>query len=290
MNDPTSSASRRARKPRRWLRGATLLAGLLLAPVAAFSAGHARSSAAQLLRVTPDDITHDPALVRLAMAPGRAAFESHCAGCHGRDLKADRTKGVPNLADSEWLYGTGYVSEIQQTLRYGIRSGSPQAWNFATMPAFGMPHPSPDPDEDLPQLQPAAINDVIEYLFWLEKRPADMTAARRGEKVYQETAGCFDCHQPAGDGDPGIGAPSLADDIWLYGDGSRQALYESIFNERAGVCPAWIDRLSPLSIRESAVYINAVAHGPQSGAPAAARCKDMTMRPPQTSGYDIRVG
>jgi cytochrome c oxidase cbb3-type subunit 3 len=98
-----------------------------------------------------------------------------------------------------------------------------------------------------------------------------MTAARRGEKIYQETAGCFDCHQPAGDGDPGIGAPSLADNIWLYGDGSRQALYESIFNGRAGVCPAWIDRLSPLSMREIAVYINAVAHGPQSGAPAAAR-------------------
>jgi cytochrome c oxidase cbb3-type subunit III len=110
---------------------------------------------------------------------------------------------------------------------------------------------------------------VIEYLVWMAKRPADLAAARRGEKIYQETAGCFDCHQPAGDGDPGIGAPSLADNIWLYGDGSRQAMYQSIFNGLAGVCPAWTGKRSAATIREIAVYVYSVSHAAH-GAPAAA--------------------
>jgi len=43
-----------------------------------------------------------------AAAVTRAAplFATQCAACHGPEGKGDQTKGVPNLTDAEWLYGS----------------------------------------------------------------------------------------------------------------------------------------------------------------------------------------
>jgi len=64
----------------------------------------------------------------------------------------------------------------------------------------------------------------------------------------------------AGHGDGAIGAPNLTDRVWLYGDGSRAAIFNSIAGGRAGACPAWIGRLSAGEIRALAVFVHAAAH------------------------------
>ena len=70
-----------------------------------------------------------------------SAYAQHCASCHGAHLEGDRTRAVPNLADNDWLYGTGRVSEIEHVILYGIRSGNSKGWDLAQMPAFATAHP-----------------------------------------------------------------------------------------------------------------------------------------------------
>ena len=89
---------------------------------------------------------------------------------------------------------------------------------------------------------------------------ADAAAAARGAALYTGDAGCYDCHSVDVKGDSAIGAPNLADATTLYGDGSRDALYQSIAYGRQGVCPAWIKKLNAASAREIAVYVYAISH------------------------------
>ncbi len=42
-----------------------------------------------------------------AVARARQTFADQCAACHGPAGTGDRAKGVPNLTDGEWLYGSG---------------------------------------------------------------------------------------------------------------------------------------------------------------------------------------
>jgi cytochrome c oxidase cbb3-type subunit 3 len=65
---------------------------------------------------------------------------------------------------------------------------------------------------------------------------------------------CYDCHTESAQGDPSIGAPSLMPHAWLFG-GSREALVDTISYGRAGICPAWVGRLSPVTIRSIAIYL-----------------------------------
>ena len=44
----------------------------------------------------------DPA----AVARATQIFADQCVTCHGQDGKGDQTRGVPNLTDAEWLYGS----------------------------------------------------------------------------------------------------------------------------------------------------------------------------------------
>jgi cytochrome c oxidase cbb3-type subunit 3 len=167
---------------------------------------------------------------------------------------------VPDLADAEWLYGTGGTSEVEQTILYGIRSGHHRARNFADMPAFATQ--TPYRRYAIESLAPGEIDDVIQYLFAAQHRPADRAAATRGYGLFNAKGQCADCHTNDLRGDNYIGAPDLLDSKRLYGDGSAASLYETIAYGRAGVCPAWTGRLSALQIRALAVYIHGLAHAP----------------------------
>ncbi|MBM3398473.1 MAG: c-type cytochrome, partial [Betaproteobacteria bacterium] len=57
----------------------------------------------------PDEVSQDPQ----ALAIGDRLFMNHCAQCHGSDARG--SKGFPNLADSDWLYG-GTPDAIKTTL------------------------------------------------------------------------------------------------------------------------------------------------------------------------------
>ncbi len=43
---------------------------------------------------------------RAAVARATQVFAEQCAACHGPEGRGDQTKGVPNLTDGEWLYGS----------------------------------------------------------------------------------------------------------------------------------------------------------------------------------------
>lgn len=214
----------------------------LLAIAGAYSWSQ-HSAAKRLLRGDPTQILEDPALLRQAVNLGRPLYQKHCAACHGAALQGNPVRGVPNLARNAWLYGSDPVA-VEHTILYGIRSGHPKAHNVTDMPALVRTG----------QITADDARDVIEHLESLAGVPHDPQMAVRGRAVYYGKGNCFDCHAADARGVTDYGAPALTGPIWLYG-GDRQTLYQSVLNGRHGICPAWIDKLTPLQIRSLTVYL-----------------------------------
>lgn len=214
---------------------------------------------AALMRADPDRIPAVPPLSQLAVSLAKPAYRAHCARCHGADLQGNPELGTAKLTGSPRLYGSGKVSDFERTIAYGIRSGAPKAWNLADMPAFGRA-PDPATVHKVPPLSPSEIDDLTDYVLSLGGKPADPDATLRGRALFADKGQCFDCHSGDGKGDSAIGAPDLTDDVWLYGDGSRDAIIQSISRGRHGTCPAWENRLSPATIRALSVYIYTRSH------------------------------
>ena len=243
---------------RRWkLWGGLALAIVVIAGSSTYLAGQA-ATRARLMRVDPDALVQNPELVSYAIAYARPVYDQHCASCHGDHLQGDRRNGVPDLTHPAWLYGEGRVAQIEHTILHGIRAGDPKGWNLADMPAFAKPEPYRR--YKIPSLEPGEIRDVIEFLLVTAGKPGDRAAAARGSKIFAAKGQCFDCHSADAQGDSAIGAPNLIDDVWLYGTGSREDIYESIARGRSGICPAWAQELSPVTVRALAVLVYAASH------------------------------
>lgn len=189
-------------------------------------------------------IKDDPELLRFAVAGGQAAFGDNCAPCHGTG--AQGFVGYPNLNDDAWLWG-GTLEAIHTTLLHGIRAENDDT-RMNDMMAFGR----------LQILTREQINDVTEHVLALSGQDHDAAAAERGATVFEEN--CVACHGEGGVGNQELGAPNLTDVIWLYG-GSRQTIRESVYNGRAGVMPAWEDRLDPVTIKQLAIYVHSLGGG-----------------------------
>jgi cytochrome c oxidase cbb3-type subunit 3 len=250
----------------RWFGGlgmrlrAAILIGLAVAVVGlAWLVLNARQEA-RLVHVDPDSLPSQPALMHYAVDRGRGLFRKNCSSCHGPDGQGRHDLGAANLTDKDYLYGEGSVSDIETVVLYGIRAPNGRTWKLADMPAFGTPKPYAR-EAAIKPLSPDDIRDMIQFLHSVQGKPADATAATRGAGVFAGRGGCYDCHAGDGRGDPAIGGPNLADDIWLYGDGSDKWIYDSIANGRAGMCPAWADRLSTVKIREVSLYVYSLSHG-----------------------------
>lgn len=191
-----------------------------------------------------DAIAGDPELLNFAIAGGRSAFAVNCSQCHG--LGAAGGVGYPNLNDDAWIWG-GTLGDISQTIHYGIRSDHDET-RLGDMPAFlrdGL-------------LDREQVADVATYVLSLSGDVEDAAAAARGADVFAEN--CAACHQESGVGMPEVGAPNLADEIWLYG-GDRETVLNSISNGRAGVMPAWTGRLDDATIKQLAVYVHSLGGG-----------------------------
>jgi cbb3-type cytochrome c oxidase subunit III len=233
------------------------LAILVIAGSTTYLAGQA-SLRARLMRADPDAVVQDPELTRFAIAYAQPAYDRHCASCHGDHLQGDHRNGVPDLTHPAWLYGEGRVAQIEHTILHGIRSGDPKGWNLADMPAFAQANPYKR--YRIEPLEPGDIRDVIEFILVSGGKPGDKSAAERGAKIFALKGQCFDCHSADMQGDAAIGAPNLIDGLWLYGNGTRDDIYDTVARGRGGICPAWIQELSPTTIRALAVLIYEASH------------------------------
>lgn len=240
------------RRVKSWLTVAAVIAALGAAAARHWQLGD------RLLRADPDAVPRDARLWEFGVARGRTLFHGHCDGCHGMTGRGNAVLGVPNLTDDDWLYGSGRVSDIETVVAHGIRAPASKTWNLAVMPAYARAQPSSD--VRLQPLSPLELQDVIDYLLAIEHRPHDAAAALRGAAVFTGRGACYDCHATDGGGDPAIGAPNLTDAIWLYGDGSRAAIQDTLEKGRRGTCPAWAGRLNTQAIREIALYVYSLSH------------------------------
>lgn len=190
-----------------------------------------------------DEILKNPELYSFATAGGASAFKSNCATCHGTG--AEGAKGYPNLNDDDWLWG-GSLTAIQQTIEYGIRSEHEDT-RLSQMPAFGR--------ENL--LNKAEINAVVDYVLTLSGGDRK-SSYDQGSQVFQ--AQCAACHGAEGKGGRAVGAPNLSDKIWLYG-GDRETVYQTVYNARSGVMPAWHGRLDENTIKQLTIYLHELGGG-----------------------------
>ncbi|HYF08539.1 MAG TPA: cytochrome-c oxidase, cbb3-type subunit III [Acetobacteraceae bacterium] len=194
---------------------------------------------------TPEQILADEELRRFAVAGGRGLFANTCAACHGAGGQG-APGGFPSLADDEWIWG-GTLAAIQHTIQHGIRAGESDDQRQSQMPAFGAG-----------VLTAAQIGDTAEFVLSLSSRAHDAAAAERGRALYAEN--CASCHGERGTGNRELGAPSLADQVWLYG-GDRASITRSIAQARGGVMPSWQGRLDPAAVNMLTVYVHQLGGG-----------------------------
>jgi cytochrome c oxidase cbb3-type subunit III len=201
---------------------------------------------ARLRDATPQQIAADPELRAFALGAGRIAFANNCAGCHGAGGQG-AAGGFPSLADDDWLFG-GDFEQIQLTIRHGVRNGEDDEARGVAMPRFladGL-------------LTAAQVDDITEYVLAMTNRSTNAAAAARGAPLYAEN--CASCHGDRGEGNRDVGSPRLNDQIWLFG-GDRASVRHSIAYSRAGVMPAWHNRLDAAIVNALTVYVHALGGG-----------------------------
>ena len=229
-----------------WLNGHTqgLLGYSSRAELMGELAAQSRSRAAFVDRIRAAslaDIQKNPELLAFAVAGGRSAFQTNCIQCPGAGGAGNT--GFPNLVDDDWLWGGG-VDQIYRTIEHGVRNSDDNS-RQSMMPRFGA-------DGLLTGQQVGSVTDYVLSLSGKAKATAEGAAIFRDQ--------CAACHQADGKGNQELGAPNLADGIWLYG-GDRDSVYGSIFYARNGSMPAWTGRLDEATMKMLAIYVHSLGGG-----------------------------
>ncbi len=81
----------------------------------------------------------------------------------------------------------------------------------------------------------------------------------RGKEKFAQI--CAACHGPDGKGNPALGAPNLADKVWLYG-GAEADIIATIQNGRMGQMPAWKGFLGEAKSHVLAAYVWGLSNKP----------------------------
>ena len=163
-----------------------------------------------------------------AMGIGERLYLNNCAACHGSDARG--SKGFPNLTDTDWLWG-GAFADIQKTIAEGRNGMMPP---MAEAVGGGQ-----------------NVRNVAHYVLSLSGSPHDSVAAQLGRSKF---TACAACHGPEGKGNPAIGAPNLADKVWLHGWG-EETIAAMVNGGKNNVMPAHASRLTPEQIRVLAAYV-----------------------------------
>lgn len=169
-----------------------------------------------------------------ALKTGHRLFNTYCAICHGSDARGSR--GFPNLADTDWLYG-GSPETIKASITHG-RNGAMPAWEQI--------------------LGKEGVFNVSEYVLSLSGRKVNETAARLGQDKFKQL--CVACHAADGTGNQALGAPNLTDKVWLYG-GSQHAVIETISGGRGGRMPKHEGFLDEAKIHLLSAYVYSLSTG-----------------------------
>jgi cytochrome c oxidase cbb3-type subunit 3 len=214
--------------------------------IAAFEERH-DALFAQILETEPGELENNEDLHRFAVNAGASVFAAQCSQCHGAGGAGVQASGFPNLLDDDWLWG-GTHDDIVQTVTWGIRNEEYLDSRYSQMPAYGR-------DELLSEEE---IRQTAQFVLSLSGAEHDADMAAVGAEIYD--INCSSCHGVEGEGDQFIGAPTLNDQIWLYG-GSPETIYESIYNARFGVMPGFENRLRDAEIRAVAAYVHQLGGG-----------------------------
>lgn len=199
----------------------------------------------RILNEDLQSIRHNDELLNFSLAGGRVAFLDNCAACHGTG--ATGGPGYPNLADDDWLWG-GSLDAIHTTISHGIRWEKDEDTRFSEMPNFGSDG----------MLDSDQISAVAEYVLSLSGIDHDSKLAEQGAVVFEEQ--CVACHGEGGVGGREFGAPSLNDQVWLYG-GNKQEIMKQLTKARHGQMPAWSGRLDEATIKMLTVYVHSLGGG-----------------------------
>jgi cytochrome c oxidase cbb3-type subunit 3 len=223
-----------------------------------------------LASVAVNDIVKSIRLNAGAMSLGKKVYEKNCAACHGVDLKGIPDQHTPDLTDADWRFSgddlasggnVKFPSDVEWTVRYGIRSGNPNARGLeADMLAYDPQYRTEEDTKEFGSdrfLNPEEIEDVVEYVLQISGQQADAARAARGNALFLDgTKGnCFDCHGVDGTGSDPIGSTNLTrTDLYLWGS-DRALILESIVRGRRGVMPAFEGALKPEEIKAVSVYV-----------------------------------
>lgn len=191
---------------------------------------------AQFTARKPEEVAGDPK----AMAIGERLFMNNCAQCHGSDARG--SKSFPNLADGDWLHG-GSPEKIAETIKAG---------RVGVMPPMAAAVGS---TED--------VRNVAHYVLSLSNSPHDSLRAQLGKTKF---GACAACHGADGKGNTALGAPNLADDIWLHGWG-EQAIINMVTQGKTNTMPAQQGKLTDAQIHVLASYVWGLSNKPAPGRP-----------------------
>ncbi|MBL4661260.1 MAG: cytochrome-c oxidase, cbb3-type subunit III [Alcanivoracaceae bacterium] len=168
-----------------------------------------------------------------AMEIGERLFANHCSSCHGSD--AQGAIGFPNLADNDWLYG-GEPAIIVKSISAG-RNGVMPPWGAA--------------------LGDQGVKQVAAYVRSFSEQGQDAELVTEGQAKFGMF--CVACHGADGKGNPMLGAPNLADNIWLHSYDS--GLLETVISKGiSGKMPKHSELLDDNSIKVLAAYVYSLSN------------------------------
>ena len=193
------------------------------------------------------EIAKDQDMRAFAYSKAKVLFADNCAACHQAG-GAGVIGLYPNLADDTWLWG-GSHQQIEATIREG---------HHGNMPGFKG------------RFSDAQITDLASYVLSLSKQAGvNAASAKRGQVLFEGTAGCFACHTKSGTGNTSIGSANLTDQIWTIAnvpaqntiEGKQAVVKHVIMSGVNRQMPAWKGRLSDTEIKMLAFYIYELGGG-----------------------------
>jgi cytochrome c oxidase cbb3-type subunit 3 len=224
----------------------------------------------ELANVSANDIMKSIRLTAGAVVLGQNVYAKNCASCHGSDLKGIKAAHAPDLTDDDWRFSgddlaTGgaikFPSDIEWTVRYGVRSGNLNARGVeADMLAFDPQYRNQHDLEDYGRIKtvtPDEIDALAEYVLQISGQQANPAKAAQGKNLFLDNAkgNCFDCHQEDATGNPALGSTNLTrKELFLFGS-DKASIVESITKGRRGVMPEFGDKLKPEELHAVSVYV-----------------------------------